>query len=83
MSVDDRLTEAVKIQAILPTSEFETQTVIARALLSNPDNTWMPGMTVRGDIIVEMEEVPLAVRTETLQRFRDFTVVFAKIDDTY
>lgn len=82
-SIDDRLTAATKIQTFLPTKELETQTVIARALLSNADKSWMPGMTVRGDIIVSNEEVPLAVRTKALQRFRDFTVVFAKVGETY
>ena len=28
-------------------------------------------------------EVPLAVRASALQRFRDFTVVFARVGDTY
>ncbi len=82
-SVDDRLTATTQIEAFLPTKEPETQTVIARALLSNPDKAWMPGMTVRGDIVVNKQEVPLAVRSEALQRFRDFTVVFAKVGETY
>ena len=34
-------------------------------------------------MVVNREEVPLAVRTEALQRFRDFQVVFAKIGETY
>ena len=28
-------------------------------------------------------EAPLAVRSDALQRFRDFTVVFEKVDETY
>lgn len=82
-SIDDRLTATAKLQTLLPTKELETQTVIARVLLSNPEKTWLPGMTVRGDIVVNREEIPLAVRTEALQRFRDFTVVFARVDETY
>ncbi len=82
-SIDDRLTAAAEINIFLPTKELETQTVIARASLPNPDRIWMPGMTVRGDIIIKKEEVPLAVRTEALQRFRDFTVVFARVGETY
>jgi len=82
-SVDDRLVSEAVISTFLPTKELETQTVIARAPLSNPDQTWMPGMTVRGDIVVGEEEVALAVRPEAIQRFRDFDVVFAKVGDTY
>lgn len=40
-------------------------------------------MTVRGDIVVEKTDVPLAVRTQALQQFRDFTVVFAVVGETY
>jgi len=82
-SLDDRLTAMTEIYTFLPTKELETQTVIARAALSNSDKSWMPGMTVRGDIIIKKEEVPLAVRTKALQRFRDFTVVFARVGETY
>lgn len=70
------------IQTILPTKETATQTIIARALLPN-DGAFTPGMTVRGDIVVEEFEAPLAVRTDALQRFRDFTVVFEKVGETY
>lgn len=82
-SVDDRATATAEIQAFLPTKELETQTVIARALLPNKGGKWLPGMTVQGDIVIHREKVPLAVRTKALQRFRDFTVVFAKVDETY
>ncbi len=82
-SVDDRLTAETAIQTLLPTKELETQTVLARARLDNPDETWMPGMTVSGEIVTHHEKVPLAVRTQALQRFRDFTVVYAKIGETY
>lgn len=40
-------------------------------------------MGVEGDFTVNALSVPLAVRTKALQPFRDFTVVFAKVGDTY
>jgi cobalt-zinc-cadmium efflux system membrane fusion protein len=40
-------------------------------------------MGVEGSFQVASSRVPLAVRTKALQRFRDFTVVFAKVGDTY
>ena len=43
----------------------------------------MPGMTAKGNIVVDKKKVPLAVRTKALQRFRDFTVIFAKVGNTY
>lgn len=82
-SVEGGMTQETKIVTFLPVEEASTPIVIARAPLPNPNGGWIPGMTVRGDIIVSEEKVLLAVRTKALQRFRDFTVVFAKVDETY
>ncbi len=73
-----------KIEVVLPTSDMLTQTVIAHVELPNPDGvTWRPGQAVEGSVIVAADQVPLAVRTQALQRFRDFTVVYARVDETY
>ncbi len=72
------------IEVILPTADMLTQTVIAHVELPNPDGvTWRPGQAVEGEVVVASEQVPLAVRTRALQRFRDFTVVYARVGDTY
>jgi len=72
------------IEAILPTADMLTQTVVAHVELPNPDGlTWRPGQAVTGDAAVASVDVPLAVRTRALQRFRDFTVVYARVDETY
>jgi cobalt-zinc-cadmium efflux system membrane fusion protein len=72
------------IEAILPTADMLTQTVVAHVELPNPDGiTWRPGQAVTGDAAVASQQVPLAVRTRALQRFRDFTVVYARVDQTY
>ena len=73
-----------KIEVVLPTSDMLTETVIAHVELPNPDGvTWRPGQAVEGNVIVSADDVPLAVRTRALQRFRDFTVVYARVDETY
>ncbi len=54
-----------------------------RASLPNRDGKWRPGMALQGRVTVSAFTVPLAVRTEALQRFRDFTVVFANFGDDY
>lgn len=73
-----------KIEVILPTADMLTQTVIAHVALPNPDGvTWRPGQAVEGQVIVASELVPLAVRTRALQRFRDFTVVYARVGESY
>jgi cobalt-zinc-cadmium efflux system membrane fusion protein len=73
-----------KIEAVLPTADMLTQTVIAHVELPNPDGaTWRPGQAVEGEAIVGAHNAELAVRTPALQRFRDFTVVYARVGDTY
>jgi cobalt-zinc-cadmium efflux system membrane fusion protein len=54
-----------------------------RAILPNTEGRWLPGMTVEADVAVAERQVPLAVRESGLQRFRDFTVVFAQVGDAY
>jgi cobalt-zinc-cadmium efflux system membrane fusion protein len=71
-----------RINAILPVAT-RGQSVIARAVLDNSSGQWRPGMTVSAEVTVGERQVPLAVRESALQRFRDFTVVFARIGDTY
>jgi cobalt-zinc-cadmium efflux system membrane fusion protein len=83
-SVGGTSTLRSRIEVVLPTSDLLTQTVIAHVELPNPDGvTWRPGQAVEGSVVVAADGVPLAVRTRALQRFRDFTVVYARVDDTY
>jgi len=77
-------TARADIEAILPTADMLTQTVVAHVDLPNPDGLmWRPGQAVSGDVAVASVPAPLAVRTRALQRFRDFTVVYARVGDTY
>jgi cobalt-zinc-cadmium efflux system membrane fusion protein len=70
------------ISAVLPLAT-RAQTVVVRAILPNTEGRWLPGMTVEADVAVAERQVPLAVRESGLQRFRDFTVVFAQVGDAY
>lgn len=70
------------ISAYMPMADAASQTLIARAAVP-ADAGFFPGLRINGEIVVETIDAPLAVRTSGLQRFRDFTVVFAKVDETY
>lgn len=59
------------------------QAVIARATLQNPDGTFVSGGFVTAEVAVAQRTVPLAVKTSGLQPFRDFTVVYEQVGDTY
>lgn len=71
------------VYSLFPVAEPNTQTSIARVLLDNKDKMWRPGMCIQGKLILDTHEVAMAVKTSGLQKFRDFTVVFAKAGETY
>jgi cobalt-zinc-cadmium efflux system membrane fusion protein len=77
----DAVTETV-IDRLLPLTT-RGQSVVARASIANPDGSWRPGMAVEGDVTLDERQASLAVKESGLQRFRDFTVVFAQIGETY
>jgi cobalt-zinc-cadmium efflux system membrane fusion protein len=71
------------IEVLLPATDPASQTLTAHVELPNTGGVWRPGMGVEGSIVVAKRAVPLAVRTRALQRFRDFTVVYARYGNTY
>lgn len=80
LSSDARLTNSV--EALVPTSDPLNPILIAHTHLP-PNDAWRPGLGVGGRVVVGGVSVPLAVRTKALQPFRDFTVVYARVGDTY
>jgi len=59
------------------------QAVTARVVLDNAAGALVPGTYVTAQVAVAEHEVPLAVRRDALQSFRDFTVVYAQFGDEY
>jgi cobalt-zinc-cadmium efflux system membrane fusion protein len=66
-----------------PIGSQSSQTLLARTVLPNPEGRWPPGLFVRGDVVVGEAEVPVAVRSEALQRLRDRNVVFVRVDSVF
>ncbi len=58
-------------------------TALIRASIPNRGGWIRPGMTMRGRAIINEQSIPLAVRTEAIQPFRDFQVVFANYGNEY
>ncbi|OYW46378.1 MAG: HlyD family secretion protein [Sphingomonadales bacterium 32-68-7] len=81
--IDGERTIASRIVNFQSAADPVTGALQARAPLPNRDGFWRAGMAVQGVVTVESRRVPLAVRTEALQPFRDFTVVFAQVGNTY
>ncbi|WP_292125707.1 HlyD family efflux transporter periplasmic adaptor subunit [Brevundimonas sp.] len=71
------------IEAVLPSSDPMSQTLVAHVALPYQGGVWRPGLGVRGAVQVGQGEVPLAVQTKAIQPFRDFQVVYAKVGNTY
>ncbi|MBY0421027.1 MAG: efflux RND transporter periplasmic adaptor subunit [Parvularculaceae bacterium] len=82
-SLDGGASAEAAIEAVLHSADMMTQTIVAHVELPNDDLSWRPGQAVEGVVVVGKSDVPLAVKTEALQRFRDFTVVYARVGETY
>lgn len=61
---------------LAPIAAASTQTLLARAVIPNPEGRWRPGLFVSADVLVDEASVPRAVRTSALQRVDDRDVVF-------
>lgn len=82
-AADGEQSAAGQIDFIAPAGSIANQSLIARVLLDNSAGLWTPGQFVEGQVVVASTEVPLAVRQESLQTFRDWRVVFVNIGEDY
>ena len=82
-TMDGTAIAQVRLGDYLPDGNVEAGTALIRAALPNRGGRLRAGMALRGRITINAVQVPLAVRTEALQRFRDFTVVFANYGEEY
>ena len=82
MSLDGSTYEGT-IDFVSPLVAHGSQSVRARVPLDNPDGALRAGQFVSARVVVAESEVPLAVRRDALQTFRDFDVVYARVGDTY
>ena len=75
-------------QAVGEISSFKlmldaSQAAVARVPIDNSNGDFPPGTFIEAQVKLGEVEVPLGVRRVGLQPFRDFTVVYAKVGDTY
>jgi cobalt-zinc-cadmium efflux system membrane fusion protein len=81
--LSDSTTAQTRLERVLPGTATASQSTVARATIQNADGLWRPGSAVRARITVDREQVALAVPLAALQTFRDWTVVFVRVGDTY
>lgn len=82
-SQDGRSVGASVLGQYLAEGNAEAGTALIRASVPNRAGWVRPGMTMRGRLSVNEQGVPLAVRSEAIQPFRDFQVVYAKYGNDY
>lgn len=80
---DGAISADVTLTPFLPAATGASQTRVIRVSLDNRDGHWTPGLRVLATVNLTPHQAPLAVKTAGLQSFRDFTVVFAQVGDTY
>jgi cobalt-zinc-cadmium efflux system membrane fusion protein len=82
-SFEGEHTAEAPIAVVSPIAESSSQTVVARVTLPNAERVWHSGMTVRGDVAVEEKDVPVAVKTDAIQRMEGKAVIFIKNGEQY
>lgn len=60
-----------------------TRSAVARVVLPDPKGRWRPGLFVNVEVVREEVTVPVAVRREALQKFRDWDVVFIRVGNLF
>lgn len=61
----------------------QSRTAMARVVLNNPNQSWLPGLPVNIELVADEVEVPLAVSAEGIQTLRDWTVVFGRYSEYF
>ena len=82
-SLHNDISQSGKITYIAPGGSAINQSILARVEIDNSSGKWKSGLNVDGSVVIDSVKVPLVVEKSGLQGFRDFTVVFAQVGQTY
>lgn len=77
----EQVAEKIAYQA--PYAEQQSQTQLVRVNLPNLNNSFLPGMYVTGDVLVEEIQASMVVKSSAIQTFRGHKVVFIKEGDIF
>jgi cobalt-zinc-cadmium efflux system membrane fusion protein len=79
----DHLSARGRISYIAPVGSENTQSMLARAVVQNPDGLLLPGLFVTGRLFVEQVDAPVAVLSSAIQTVGGKTVVFVADGATF
>lgn len=71
------------VDYLYPRADEDSQVTRARVVVNDPPADLRPGMLIGAQVVIEKKTVPLAVRREAIQSFRDMPVVFARFGEKY
>jgi cobalt-zinc-cadmium efflux system membrane fusion protein len=71
------------ISYISPFGAESTQTMLARAEVPNKSGMLRPGLFVSADLVLEEQEVDVAVKESALQTIQDKEIVFVQEGDSF
>lgn len=71
------------ISYISPVGSADTQSSLARVIVSNAEQRLRPGLFVTAKLILSAKDVPIAVRLSALQTIENRTVVFVREGDKF
>lgn len=74
---------AGRVTYLGPLLGTDTRTATAHVTINNPDGLWRPGVFVTVRLVEEEFTASVAVRSEAIQRFRDWDVVFIQHGNLY
>ena len=72
-----------KLAYLGPLVGEQTRTAMGRVVVKNPEGYWRPGLFVTVEVVKEEISVPMAVSTDALQTFRDWTVAFVQYGNLF
>jgi cobalt-zinc-cadmium efflux system membrane fusion protein len=67
-----------KLTYLSSVADGDTQTRLARAEVPNRDHLLVPELFVNTNVVISERQVPVAIKAEALQKFRDWDVVFKR-----
>ena len=72
-----------KLSYISPVGNSDTQSALARAVVSNAELRLRPGLFVTGRLLLTAKPVNIAVKSSALQTVENRTVVFVRVGDKF
>ncbi|MEK6805758.1 MAG: HlyD family efflux transporter periplasmic adaptor subunit [Pseudomonadota bacterium] len=82
-SVDGGEPTEGEVVRVSPVGASANQSLSVRVRLDNRERRWTPGINVNAEVLIGGDEVPVAIKADALQRFRDWQVAFENSGDLF